>query len=96
MTDINRTERTEDDGVADARPACVALVPVNPSVERTRISSLHSVRPSAFFVTHLIATAAQAPQTRSLRRASLADAQTAYSVSRRVPQTAGFRTRHTI
>jgi|SRR6266404_2018216 len=96
MTDINRAERTEDDGVADARPACVALVPVNPSVERTRTSHLRSARPSAFFVTHLIATATQAPQTRSLRRASLADAQTAYSVSRRVPQMVGFRSRHTI
>ena len=96
MTDINRAERTEDDSVADPRPACVALVPVNPSVERARIFSLRSAPPSAFFVTHLIATAAQAPQTRSLRRASLADAQTAYSVSRRAPQMAGFRTRHTI
>ena len=38
-------------------------------------------RPDPTFVTHLIATAEHAPQTRSLRRASPADAQTAYSAS---------------
>ncbi len=35
-------------------------------------------RPDPSFVTQLIATADQAPQTRSLRRGSLGDAQTAY------------------
>jgi hypothetical protein len=44
----------------------------------------------------LIATADQAPQTCRLRRASLADAQTAYGASQiRRPGT-GFRTRQTI
>jgi hypothetical protein len=33
------------------------------------------------FVTHLIATAEQAPQTRRSRRATFADAQTAYCQS---------------
>jgi hypothetical protein len=48
-------------------------------------------------VTHLIATAERAPQTRSLRRATAADAQTAYQANQRpVPGAgAGFRTRQT-
>jgi hypothetical protein len=85
----------EDGSVDDAKPACVALVPMDSSAQSSRTSS-RSSRPSSIFVTHLIATAEQAPQTCRLRRASLADAQTAYSVSRGEPQTAGFRTRHTI
>jgi hypothetical protein len=97
MLGTDRAElRIEDGGVADTKPVCVALVPVNPSAETARFSTFRSSRPSAIFVAHLIATAAQAPQTCRLRRASLADAQTAYSVSRRAPQTAGFRNRHTI
>jgi hypothetical protein len=51
-------------------------------------------RPDPTFLTHLIATAEQAPQTRSMRRASIEDAQTAYgahplerrSVTRRTRQ----------
>jgi hypothetical protein len=50
-------------------------------------------RPSSIFVTHLIATAEQAPQTRSLRRASAADAQTAYGANQRPVPGAGFLTR---
>ena len=55
-----------------------------------------SPRPDPTFVTHLIATADQAPQTRSLRRASLADAQTAYGASQIRRHGAGFRTRQII
>ena len=51
-------------------------------------------RPDPSFVTQLIATAEQAPQTRNLRRGSYADAQAAYgphlgerrSVTRRTRQ----------
>jgi hypothetical protein len=53
-------------------------------------------RPDSGFVTQLIATAAQAPQTRSLRRGSLADAQTAYGASQIRRYGTGFRTRQTV
>jgi hypothetical protein len=97
MAGSDRAERTtEDGGITGARPACVALVPVNPPAPSQPTSSLRSSRPSSVFVAHLIATAAQAPQTRSLRRATPADAQTAYSANRYAFQGAGFRTRQII
>lgn len=57
-----------------------ALVPVAP-VARTQgpRRHLHATRPDASFVVHLIATAAQTPQTRALRRASPADALASYA-----------------
>ena len=55
-----------------------------------------SARPDSIFVTHLIATAEQVPQTRSLRRASAADAQSAYSAIRHPVPGAGRRMRQTI
>jgi hypothetical protein len=73
----------------------VSLVPVTPSAQPSQTSSRPS-RPSSIFVTHLIATAAQAPQTRNLRRATPADANTAYSANQHAFQGAGFRTRQTI
>jgi hypothetical protein len=97
MADTDRAEqRIDDDGAADARPACVALVPVTPFAQPPRTSSLRSSRPSSIFVTHLIATATQAPQTRSLRRATPADANNAYSARQHDFQGTGFRTRQTI
>ena len=79
MLDIERSEDILDGEVLDAdEPACVELVPVTQSVHW---SPKAAARPDPSFVTHLIATADQAPQTRSLRRASLADAQTAYGAS---------------
>src|SRR5882724_10526940 len=84
-----------DDGVlAEAKPACVALVPVTPAAQwpHTRQRS----RPNSTFITHLIATAERAPQTRSLRRATPADAQTAYSANQHAFPNAGFRTRQSI
>jgi hypothetical protein len=53
-------------------------------------------RPDPIFVTHLIATAEQVPQTRSLRRGTPADAQTAYSANRHHTLGAGIRTRQVI
>jgi hypothetical protein len=47
-------------------------------------------------VTHLIATATRAPQTRILRRATPTDAQTAYKASQREFRDAGIRMRQTI
>jgi hypothetical protein len=77
MPDSDRPHQAADDGVlADEKPACVALVPVVPTVEWSRIPD--QGRSRADFVTQLIATAAHEPQTRSLRRASPADANAAY------------------
>lgn len=52
-----------------------ALVPVEPPA---RMPELRSTRPDASFVTHLIAMAEQTPQTRTLRRATPADARAVY------------------
>lgn len=77
MLDSDRPEQTVDDGVqTNVRSPCVALVPVIPTVHWSRVPDQQASR--ADFVTHLIATAEHAPQTRSLRRATPADAQTAY------------------
>ena len=62
-----------------ATPAVgTALVPVVPIQERTSPHHHVSTRPNASFVAHLIATAEQVPQTRTLRRATSADALAAY------------------
>jgi hypothetical protein len=92
--------KVHDGGAADARPACVALVPVVQPTEWTRTASQQSSRPASTFVTQLLATADRAPQTRGLRRATAADARTAYGASQRQVQTqarvAGNRTRQII
>jgi hypothetical protein len=93
MLDIDRSEQVLDGEVLDdAEPASVELVPVTASVHWLPKQPLN--RPDVGFVTHLIATAEQAPQTRSLRRASPADAQSAYGPHPR-PRV-GFRTRQVI
>ncbi|WMT74764.1 hypothetical protein [Bradyrhizobium sp. Ash2021] len=93
MLDIDRSEQVLDGEVLDdAGPASVELVPVTASVHWLPKRPL--TRPDPGFVTQLIATAEQAPQTRSLRRASLADAQIAYGPHPR-PRV-GFRTRQII
>lgn len=86
----------DDGAAADARPDCVALVPMNPSLRRSDAAGPRVSRPSPIFVTHLIATAQQAPQTRLLRRASVADAQTAYKANQCPAARTGFRTRQTV
>lgn len=97
MPDCGRPEQAVDDGgVADARPACVALVPVAQPTEWTRTASQPSSRPASTFVAQLLATADYAPQTRTLRRATAADAQTAYSAQRQQARVAGTRTRQVI
>jgi hypothetical protein len=85
----------EESVVADAKPACVALVPLVQPAPWSRAPTPLS-RPNSVFVTHLIATAARVPQTRALRRATPADARTAYGANRPAIQGAGVRTRHTI
>jgi len=92
------TERSEDirDGeVLDAdAPACVALVPVTQTVQWSRKSTM--ARPDPTFLTHLIATADQAPQTRSIRRASIEDAQTAYGLRQQERRSVARRTRQVV
>jgi hypothetical protein len=78
--------------VSDAPPASAALVPLAATVHVLPKTS--RTRPDPSFVTQLIATADQAPQTRAMRRGSSADAQAAYgphiserrSVTRRTRQ----------
>jgi hypothetical protein len=95
MLSSDRPEQTMNDGVeTDARPACVALVPVIPTVHWSRVPDQQASR--ADFVTHLIATAEHAPQTRSLRRATPADAQAAYRAHQTQPPGASGRTRQII
>ena len=97
MLSNDRPEQTVEDGVvADAKPACVALVPVIPVAPWSRACHLEPSRPNSIFVTHLIATAEQVPQTRSLRRATPADAQTAYRARQHQVLGAGVRTRQII
>jgi hypothetical protein len=95
MLDTERSDDILDGEVLNAdEPACVALVPVTQSVHWSRKSAM--ARPDPSFVTHLIATADQAPQTRSMRRASIEDAQTAYGASQTRRCGVGFRTRQVI
>jgi hypothetical protein len=95
MLNSSRPEQmTNDGGVADARPACVALVPVVPTIHWSRVPDQQMSR--ADFVTQLIATAEYAPQTRSLQRATPADAQAAYRANQRHADGAGIRTRQIV
>jgi hypothetical protein len=96
MADIGRPEDTAGDGVhAEAQPPCVALVPlVQPA--QWLPAHIRLPRPDPTFVAHLIATAEQVPQTRSLRRATAADAQAAYGASRHHVLGAAIRTQQVI
>jgi len=105
MLGIDEPGQTEDDGVIDAKPAyvkpacvkpaCVALVPMSAPVRRSgplvRLS-----RPDPSFVTHLIATVEQVPQTCLHRRAAQADALSAYRAHQAHAPETGFRTRQVI
>jgi hypothetical protein len=77
MSGVYQTEI--EDGVfedIEAAAPCVSLVPATPTVYRARRFAV--TRVDASFVTQLIATAEQLPQTRQLRRAAPADALSAY------------------
>jgi len=95
MLDIDRTEEILDGEFVslDDEPASVDLVPVQ-TLQRTH--QVATPRPDPSFLTQLIATADQAPQTCKLRRASPADAQIAYGASRNRLAGTGFRTRQSI
>jgi hypothetical protein len=89
----DRPQPALDDGVVlETKPACVALVPVIPSTQWSH-GPTRRWSPNSIFVTQLIATAEQVPQMRGLRRATLADAQTAYHTC---PSPARGRTRQII
>jgi len=95
MLGSERPKQATDDGVlSGAKADCVALVPVVASAQWTPIPPLS--RANSTFVTQLIATAEHMPQTRSLRRATAADAQTAYRANQQPIQGAGIRTRQII
>jgi hypothetical protein len=95
MLGTNQSEQAVEDGVVlDAKPDCVALVPVVLSAQWSQSPDQLRSLPSSIFVTQLIATAEQEPQTHGLRRATLADAQTAYSTN--PMQGAASRTRQII
>jgi hypothetical protein len=95
MLDTDRSEQVLDGEVLDAdEPGCVALVPVTQPVQWSRKSA--SARPDPSFLTHLIATADQAPQTRSMRRASIEDAQTAYGSHPQERRSVARRTRQVV
>ena len=95
MINIDPSERVLDGEIlTDAAPACVDLVPVTPTLHWSSKRPLPHADPS--FITQLIATAAQEPQTRTLRRASLAEAQTAYRASPRERRGVARRTRQII
>jgi hypothetical protein len=97
MSNSARPEQTAENGdVLDAKPACMALVPLIPPTQWPNIPGGLPSRPNSTFVTHLIATAAQVPQTRVLRRATPADAQTAYRATQHQTQGTGIRPRHII
>jgi hypothetical protein len=100
MMNTHQFEQAVEDGVvleteSDTKPACVALVPVTSSAQWHRPGPQRSL-PSSIFVTQLIATAEQDPQTRGLRRATPADAQSAYRANQ-IPALGAFkRTRQII
>lgn len=77
------SDRSRDKGVpeTDAAAATGASRALAPLTLRAPpgASSHPAVRHDAAFVAHLIATAAHAPQTRNLRRASAGHVMTAYS-----------------
>jgi hypothetical protein len=93
MLTIDRTEMAADG--ADARPASTALVPMAPASDRSPVSSRVS-RPDPTFVTHLIATAQQVPQTRHLRRAAPQEALSAYAAHLQPAPRTGRQTRQII
>ena len=77
MPGLDRSEQALEGEVLEALAFKVVpdLVPVNPSVHV--LPKRPRTHPDARFVTQLIATASQAPQTCKLRRATPADAQSA-------------------
>ena len=73
MLDIDRTEEILDGEFVNAdEPASAEIMPVTQSVQW--LPKQATPRPDPSFLAQVIAAADEIPQTRSLRRASLADA----------------------
>lgn len=82
--------------VPAAKPASTALVPFAPRIERRSRRRWYRFAPDPVFVAHLIAEAQQVPQARTLRRASPADAQSAYRTCERPVQDVGSSMRQEV
>jgi hypothetical protein len=93
MLRIDRAEIPTDG--ADTRPASTALVPMEAASHQSPVSNRGS-RPDPTFVTHLIATAQQLPQTRHLRRAAPQEALSAYAAHLQPAERIGRQTRQII
>lgn len=87
----DRPEQAADEGHAVAN--CTALVPLTPTLQWAY--KLPLPRPDPSFVTQLIASAEHVAQASRLRRATPADARTAYG-SKRLPNEVGLKTRQLI
>ena len=97
MLSTNQPQSAAGDSLLeDAKPACVALVPVAQETEWSD-PPVRRAPPDPTFVTHLMATADQIPPTGMQRRAATAVALSAYR-SHQMPQAQriGFRTRQII
>jgi hypothetical protein len=93
MLDGEWTEQiVDDDGSVDAKPACVALVPFVETAQWSHSRPLP--RPNSIFVTQLIATVEQDPQTSP--RATAFDANAAYTANRLQGGGASIRARQII
>jgi hypothetical protein len=79
----------------DLPSTSLVLVPSAETVERFS-KPVQISRPDPSFLAHLLATAAQDPQTRNHRRAAQADALSAYRAHRDPGQESSLRTRHLI
>jgi hypothetical protein len=95
MLTNDQPDPAADDGLGGDAPACVALVPVSEPARYARPLGRLSL-PDPTFLAHLIATVAQVPQTRQLRRAAQADALSAYRARRTSGPETGFRTRQVV
>ncbi len=93
MRFAGRPEQVEDAVFEEVKPPSLALVPAGQPASHARPLRILP-RPDPSFVTQLIATAEQLPQTRQFRRRAPADVASAYRTPR--PQLAGLRTRQTI
>jgi hypothetical protein len=95
MPDDRKEPDRDESTASDTKPVCTALVPLAYTERRLR-RRWYRWAPDPIFVTHLIAAAQQVPQTRRVRRATLADAQAAYQTCQSPARDVGSRTRQVI
>lgn len=94
MFDLDHPEVPNGEADTGRKSDCRALVPLAATAHWAPKIPLINADPS--FVTQLIATAEGDPQTRGLRRGSLADAQSAYGPQLRERRSVARRTRQII